>query len=111
MTKTMSTLTEKLEIIALLKEHLTYVEGEDRVVEYADGWDDRKISETVNRNFSAAHTAGIRVELHGNLRVLNKKKKAVPANVQEALDHLENCIMGIRMRIDHIETLLNMKDD
>ena len=110
MAKVMSSITEKLAIIDLLLDHLTILnkEGEPKMCEYVPGWDDRKVSETVNRNFTAAHTAGIRTELYGHLRAINKRKSI---GCEKQLDRFALEIVDIQSRLNHVETMLNMRDD
>ena len=112
MTKTVATLTEKLEIIELLKAHLHPVEGEEDIFEYDDGWDDRRVSEIVNKNFTASHTASVRTELFGKLRVLNRRKTdGENENIKNRFTAIGNEFTEIHNRLDHIETMLNIEND
>ena len=112
MTKTVATLTEKLEIIELLKVHLHPVEGEEDIFEYDDGWDDRRVSEIVNKNFTASHTASVRTELFGKLRVLNRRKTDdANGGIRNRLMAHDDVLLKIHDRLDHIETMLNIEND
>ncbi len=93
---TRATLTEKLKIIDLLAKFLKPVG--DGTYEYAAPWDDVAVSRQVNEHFTASHTASVRNELHGPLRVNKKQRDATTlerfTDIEARLTELEARIEG-----------------
>ena len=113
MTKTIKTKTT--EIIAIrdkLVEVLVLVEGGDGLWKYIPGWSDRLVSEFVNPNLGANHTAHVRISEFGPLRWYNreqKKEEKEEDGVKLRLMAHDDVLLKIHARLDHIESKLDTK--
>jgi hypothetical protein len=97
-----ATLTEQLEIISILESVLQKVEGHKKLVEYVDNWSDSAVSDVVNDQFTASHTAKVRAERFGLLKLRKAQQSQEPD-----MSTLER-FLTLELKMNSLETRITL---